>query len=1313
MQKKRRVLIFGLFLAIGLEAMAQSFGGGSGTENDPYLIASKRDMVALAVAVNSGNSYSGSFFLLTRDLTDVATTIGNAKENYFGGIFDGGNHIINAGIDVNCSSSSTAAFAGIFGCLSGAIVKNLLVTGNVSASSLTSKTSNTSLAGGICGYAYRSTIINCANTCDVSSQSKYSSSDDVCEGDCAGGICGLAKESTINFCYNTGDIAAFNFTYNSDYSNITPIAGGVCGNMTATTVSFSYNTGRVTAQSTYYNYESSAGGICGYSRGKIVESSLVYSRINYCYNTGSIISELSGALSYSLPVFAGGICGWSLGTTIITGCFAANATITGKMGNEYGGKIGRIRGQGDYSSAVVDMCYAASSMNLNGATITSQSISGAHGRDASMASFQSQVWLEDNLLWDFDDTWYFSSGTGGFPLLKKDQRIEFELMVTELTYGDQTQVGLAATSSNNSEPIVFTSSDNHIAEVTGATLHIKKAGTVVITASQPSLNMYKSATVNRSLTIKPKLLTVRANDLSRVYGDSLPRFTANYDGFVSGESEADLTQLPTFSCSATLTSNVGTYVVTPCAAQSPNYTFTYETGQLTVTKAPLKVYLPDTTFCYGESYPSMMLLQYEGLKNNEQQPALKAGNKIYLNWKAGQKPGTYSSTFAPGEPINYVYLPYEGNTFTITKAPLQVFVSDTFKVYGADPTVFTLTYSGFKYGDTVDSLLGVPTAKTLATATSPVGDYPITMTGGESDCYTFVYQPCTLHVTRADLTVVALDTTKVYGEKNPAFAVSYMGLRNSDTEAVLPNMTVKSTADVQSGVGTYHIVPEGPFETDNYRVFYQQGALSVLPAPLTVQVKDTSRYYGVANPAFEAVYSGFRNGDSIDVLLNRPTFSTMANDTSWVGDSVVTVSGGRADNYHFDTYLPGTLMIKKAPLTFYLEDVEMEYGDKTFSYSTYYDGYCDNKDSLYYFVRRFAIETETDSTSKPGTYPVMFSGPSSSNYDVNYESEDLTIYTRILKVKAGSYTRQYGFPNPEFVLAYEGFVNNDTPDSLEIQPVAVCTATDTSGVGEYSVEIPAVFPTCYRLFRYNGTLTITPLEQSIIWEQALDSLIQGQQVFLSAATTAALPVSFSLEPNNVARLYKANGQTYLDCFGHGQVLLKAFQGGNDNVFSAPNNTKVINVLPLQTAKSYTLTIQSGEGGVTKQAVDSGSQVRIGIEPSLGWVVHTVSFNGVEVTDSLVGSVFITPPMMSDGLLSITFELINQAVEMVVSPVKVYTRPSEIVVYGLTPGETVELYGINGTVERKVLAERNEQSFSVRPGAAYLVRAGGKTVKVVL
>lgn len=813
-------------------------------------------------------------------------------------------------------------------------------------------------------------------------------------------------------------------------------------------------------------------------------------------------------------------------------------------------------------------------------------------------------------------------------------------------------------------------------------------------------------------TIDKAPLTIAVKDTSRIFGDENPTFECFFSGFVGQDAVTSLTALPVFSTEATPTTTVGIHDVTASGAQSPNYTFTYETGQLTVTKAPLKVYLPDTSFCYGESYPPMMWLQYEGLKNNEKQPALKSGNKLYLNWKAGQKPGTYSSTFAPGEPINYAYLPYKGNTFTITKAPLLVTVNTTTKTYGDDNPPFSLVYQGFKYTDTVDSLLEKPTVHTLATKSSPVGSYPVTVAGGLSDCYNLVYRVDTLRVNPATLTVVAQDTSKVYGMQNPTFAVSMVGLRNNDTEAVIPNLTVKSPASETSGVGTYAIVPQGPFYTDNYSVFYQHAKLTIQPAPLTVQVKDTSRFYGEANPLFTCLYTGFQNGDTTDVLKMLPTFATNADWLSLPGDSLVTVSGGQADNYRIDAYIPGIVTIKKAPLIIWPDNATRAYGDKNPKFSVFCRG-LRNNETPWTLDTLTVFEIMADSLSKPGTYPIRAYGAASKKYDITYDSAVLTITKRVLTTKVPNYSKTYLSPNPTFEIAYEGFVNHEGPSVLERKPFIHCEATNTSGVGSYPLTLSGGLSDCYDFDYIHGVLTISRLNQSITWTQAVDSLVQGQQVLLSAASSAELPVSYSLEPNNVARLYKANGQTYLDCFGHGQVLLKASQDGNDNVFAAPNNTKVINVLPLQTAKSYTLTIQSGEGGVTKQAVDSGSQVRIGIEPSLGWVVHTVSFNGVEVTDSLVGSVFITPPMMSDGLLSITFELINQAVEMVVSPVKVYTRPSEIVVYGLTPGETVELYGINGTVERKVLAERNEQSFSVRPGAAYLVRAGGKTVKVVL
>lgn len=1307
MNGAKLISIASLFFAIGLETLAQSYGGGSGTREAPYLITSKGDLVALAMSVNSGHAYVGEYFLLTVDLSDVATTIGNSKEHFFGGVFDGGGHSIAVSIDVEGSLDRSETYAGIFGCLSGATVKQLSVTGSIVSSSILPATpSNSSYVGGLCGYLKQSTILDCHFSGEVTSISAFKSSNVVDGGTaCAGGICGYSEESTIRYCCNTGAIAAYNTTSSSDYSNIAPSAGGICGMIKwATTISDCCNVGPVSAHSTYSSKMASAGGVCGFAWGASV--------ISQCYNTGAIASSVVPTYSIYMPPHAGGICGRDMGNGLITACFAANANITGKVGEANGGVIGRIYGKGDYSNSTVDLCYAASSLQLNGATTTSQSVSSFQGRDATLDSFQSPAWFADNLLWDLSDTWYMSSVPGAFPLLRKNQRINFQLDFSDMTYGDQTQLGLAGTSDNSVMPLVFKSSNSEVAEVVGTTLYIRKTGTVTISASQASHGVYKSALISHVLTIKPRLLTIRANDLSRVYGDSLPHFTANYDGFVLGESEADLTQRPSFSCSANMASSVGTYVVTPWAAQSPNYSFLYKTGQLTVTKAPLKVYLQDTSFCYGESYPPMMWLQYEGLKNNEKQPALKSGNKLYLNWKAGQKPGTYSSTFEPGEPLNYAYLPYKGNTFTITKAPLLVTVNTTTKTYGDDNPPFSLVYLGFKYTDTVDSLLEKPTVHTLATKSSPVGSYPVTVAGGLSDCYNLVYKVDTLRVNPATLTVVAQDTSKVYGMQNPTFAVSMVGLRNNDTEAVIPNLTVKSPASETSGVGTYAIVPQGPFYTDNYSLFYQHAKLTIQPAPLTVQVKDTSRFYGEANPLFTCLYTGFQNGDTTDVLKMLPTFATNADWLSLPGDSLVTVSGGQADNYRIDAYIPGIVTIKKAPLTIWPGNATRAYGDINPKFTVSCRG-LRNNETPWTLDTLTVFEIMADSLSKPGDYPIRAYGAASKKYDITYDSAVLTITKRKLTTKVPNYSKAYLSPNPTFEIAYEGFVNHEGPSVLERKPFIHCEATNTSGVGSYPLTLSGGLSDCYDFDYIHGVLTISRLNQSITWTQTVDSFVQGQQVLLSAVSTAELPVSYSLEPNPVARMYEANGQTYLDCFGHGQVLLKASQDGNSNVFAAPNVTKVINVVPIQTEKTVTLTIQSGEGGVTKQVVDSGSLVRIGIEPSLGWVVHTVSFNGADVTDSLVDSVFTTPPMTSDGLLSITFEMINQLLEMVVSPVKVYTRSSEIVVHGLTPGETVELYGINGTIERKVLAEGNEQSFSVRPGAAYLVRAGGKTVKVVL
>ena len=61
MKKILYLMLIGL-LAMASPVLGQSFGGGNGTEANPYLIASATDWVNLAGNVGGGNSYSGVFF---------------------------------------------------------------------------------------------------------------------------------------------------------------------------------------------------------------------------------------------------------------------------------------------------------------------------------------------------------------------------------------------------------------------------------------------------------------------------------------------------------------------------------------------------------------------------------------------------------------------------------------------------------------------------------------------------------------------------------------------------------------------------------------------------------------------------------------------------------------------------------------------------------------------------------------------------------------------------------------------------------------------------------------------------------------------------------------------------------------------------------------------------------------------------------------------------------------------------------------------------------------------------------------------------
>ena len=266
--------------AIMLLANSSLWGGmemsdhldGEGTEEEPYEINSANDLRLLAynVANEEVDGYAGCYFVLTRDisLSDTASWLpigyfaetGDSEPMPFKGNFDGqGYRIYNLKI-----SDTTQDYAGLFGSLHGATIKNLTVDGQVNANSKAAILAGeindsiiekcTSLGqvrgvgaiGGIAGEAYDSVILECTNTAGV-----LGGTDAGAEEAFAGGVCGSAHTSFISDC--TSDTTdSYSALYSEGY------VGGIAGNIYETEVYNSYVEGKVGSTSADY-----IGGLIG------------------------------------------------------------------------------------------------------------------------------------------------------------------------------------------------------------------------------------------------------------------------------------------------------------------------------------------------------------------------------------------------------------------------------------------------------------------------------------------------------------------------------------------------------------------------------------------------------------------------------------------------------------------------------------------------------------------------------------------------------------------------------------------------------------------------------------------------------------------------------------------------------------------------------------------------------------------------------------------------------------------------------------------------------------------------------------------
>jgi hypothetical protein len=181
---------------------------------------------------------------------------------------------------------------------------------------------------------------------------------------------------------------------------------------------------------------------------------------------------------------------------------------------------------------------------------------------------------------------------------------------------------------------------------------------------------------------------------------------------------------------------------------------------------------------------------------------------------------------------NYTVVSNNG-TLTVSPAALSVSAADATRIYGDPNPAFTGVISGLKNGDVITLTFS------SASPASPIGAFAIVASlvdpGLKAGNYSISKANGTLTVTAAALSVTAANATRAYGDQNPLFNGTIIGIKNGDSISA----TFSTTAVPASLIGTYPIIPalvDPTAKLGNYNVTSVNGVLTIGQATPVVTV---------------------------------------------------------------------------------------------------------------------------------------------------------------------------------------------------------------------------------------------------------------------------------------------------------------------------------------------------------------------------------------------------------------------------------------------------------------------------------------------
>ncbi len=337
------------------------------------------------------------------------------------------------------------------------------------------------------------------------------------------------------------------------------------------------------------------------------------------------------------------------------------------------------------------------------------------------------------------------------------------------------------------------------------------------------------------------------------------------------------------------------------------------------------------------------------------------------------------------------------STFANAHSALEVYVPSVAN-YGFGKAYLTFPENSYPYSGSIHTIewtnnlkaykceIAEAECKTQVNA----GSYTQNLKATYSNGVNFTVEiPYSYTISKAPLTLTVNDTQKEYGDANPEFTCVMSGFVNGENEQNIGSTpTYECEATRLSKVGTYRILAS--LNATNYDITYKYGTLTVVKAPITVNVAEATKQYGDANPTFSMTYTGLKNGETEPTWTIKPTFSTSVTKTSSAGTYAVTAAGGEATNYEVTTYVPGTLTVTKRDLTVTADSYERYYGEENPTFTISYSGFV-NGEGKSALKTLPTAQCTTTKDSNAGTYAITVSGGSADNYNFTYQNGKLTI----------------------------------------------------------------------------------------------------------------------------------------------------------------------------------------------------------------------------------------------------------------------------------------------------------------------------------